>query len=75
MARPRIKTSTDVLRILNRLVVAVEKDEMELDKARVLIYAASTAGAILKNIEIESRLDTLEKAAEQATGGNLKAVR
>lgn len=75
MARPRIKTSSDVLRILNRVVVAVENDEMELDKARCIIYAASTAGAILKNIEIEQRLDTLEKAAEQATGGHIKAVR
>ena len=75
MARPRIKTSSDVLRILNRTIVAVENDEMELDKARCIIYAASTAGAILKNIEIESRIDQLEQAAEKTTGGSLKAVR
>ena len=75
MARPRMKNSSDVLRILNRMVVAIETDTIDINKARTIIYAASVAGQILKNIEIEGRLDQLEKAAEHATGGHIKAVR
>ena len=74
LPRPRIKTSSDVLRILNRVVVAVENDEMPTDKARCIIYAASTAGQILKNIDIEKRLDALEEQAEKQ-GSPLRAVK
>ena len=68
-----MKTSSDVLRILNRMVVAIENDEIDLNKARAIIYACSVGGQLLKAVEIEKRLDQLEQVAEAT--GNVRMVK
>lgn len=45
---------------------AVEAGTMELDKARVLVYCAATMAGIVRDVDLEARLDALE-AREKAS--------
>ena len=74
MPRQRLKTSTDIMRVINRIIMAVEAGELNVKTGNCVLYGCSVASNVLRNIEMEQRLDTLEKAAEQATGP-LRAVK
>lgn len=65
MARNNLRNSSDILRLLNRVFNQLENDEIENDKARVLIYCLNTASSVLKVHTLEDRLEYLEKQAEQ----------
>lgn len=56
----RLKTADNVRAALAWVFRQVEGGDMELDKARVLIYAAVSLGGILKATELEARISALE---------------
>jgi hypothetical protein len=63
MARQNVRNSSDILRLLNRIINLLENDEIDEKKARAMIYACSTAGSIIKTLELETRLEELERKA------------
>ena len=65
MARQNLRNSSDILRLLNKVTKELLDDNMEESRARAIIYACSTAGQIIKNIELENRLEVLEDNSEQ----------
>jgi hypothetical protein len=62
--RTSLKTSTDVLRLLGKVVRQLEADEIDANKARAIIYAASTAGQLIKAVDLEQRIDDLEQSID-----------
>lgn len=64
----RMKTAEDVRRALARLYRQLEKDEIDPPRARCMIYAAATLGSLIRDSDLEARLDALEAA--QAQEGN-----
>ncbi len=62
-----LKTSTDCLRLLQTVVGKLEQGEIDNSTAKTLIYAASTAGGIIKSLELERKIEDLEKLAEKVS--------
>ena len=68
MARTNLRNSTDILRLLNKTIHELQEGKINNNTAKTMIYAASTAGSIIKNLELEKRIDELEKLAEEKGG-------
>lgn len=64
MARPNIRSSSDILKLLNRTIEDLKTDKIDNARAKTIIYACNTAGQIIKNLELEKRLEELEEVAE-----------
>lgn len=65
MARQNMRNSSDILRALNRVWNLLEDNEIDDKKARALIYCCSTAGSIIKTLDLETRLEQLEAKSEK----------
>jgi hypothetical protein len=59
--RLKFSKPADAIRLLNRVIHGILNDEMEIEKARCLIYACSVMGKIFETSEHESRLAELEE--------------
>ena len=68
MARSNLRSSSDILRLLNRTIHQLEAGEITNNTAKTMTYICSTAGSIIKNLELEKRIDELEKLAEEKEG-------
>jgi hypothetical protein len=55
-----LKTSTDIMKLLQFATNAVLKGDITESMAKTLTYTASTANQVIKTHEIEKRLDELE---------------
>ena len=62
----RLKTSDNVRAALAAVYRKVENGDMDLGTARVLIYAAATLAAVMRDTELEARLEALERASLEA---------
>ena len=63
-----LKTSTDILRILNGSLQALKgKDNTneDIQRHRAIIYGCSVAGNVIKTLEVEKRIEKLEEMAEK----------
>ena len=58
----RLKSAEDVRRALAWLWRQVESDRIDEKKARVMIYAASTLAVLIRDTDLEARLEALEAA-------------
>jgi hypothetical protein len=65
MARQSIKTSSDILRLLNKTATDLLADTITEGKARAVTYICSTAGQIIRNVELESKIEQLETEVER----------
>ena len=55
MGRPNIRTSTDILRLLDRTVVDLKAGKIDNARAKTITYICSTAGQIIRNLELEKK--------------------
>lgn len=58
--RIRMKKPADAIRLLNKVINSLLNDEMDVDKARALVYASSTIAKCFELNDIEARLMELE---------------
>jgi len=65
VGRPNIRTSTDILRLLDRTVVDLKAGKIDNARAKTITYICSTAGQIIRNLELEKRIEDLEEQAER----------
>lgn len=56
----KLKTSTDIMKLLQFITNETLKGDMSESMAKTLTYTASTANQVIKTHEIEKRLDELE---------------
>lgn len=59
----KLKTSSDVLRLIQRTVNALHRGEINTATARTMLYGAAVASQAIKSLEIESRIEELERIA------------
>jgi hypothetical protein len=59
--RLKFKKPADAIRLLNRVIHGILNDEMEIEKARCLVYAASVMAKIFEVSEHENQLKALEE--------------
>lgn len=64
-AKNRLRNSTEILRALEKAANQLENGTIDEGRARCITYICSTAGQIVKNLELERRIDDLEKIAEE----------
>ena len=63
-----LKTSTDILRILNGSLIELKKKDTapeDIARHRAIIYGCSVAGNVVKTLEVEKRIQALEEMAEK----------
>jgi hypothetical protein len=65
MARPNIKTSTGILNLLNQSLLDLKEGKIDDARAKTITYICTTAGQIIKNLELEKRIEELEKEVEE----------
>lgn len=65
-ATMRLKTSDDVRRALAGIVRSIKNEDLDIARGRVLIYGLSTLGSIIKDSDLEARIQALEAAHEDA---------
>jgi hypothetical protein len=58
----RLKSAEDVRRALAWIFRQVESGRMDDKKARVLIYASSSLAILIRDTDLEARLEALEAA-------------
>lgn len=58
----RLKTADNVRTALAMVFRKVEAGTMDPGTARVLVYCAATLGSIIRDSDLEARLDALEAA-------------
>lgn len=58
--RRKLDNQEDCRRLLAFVIREVEADKMEIPKAKLLIYAASTLSSVLSEHDVEQRLAELE---------------
>jgi hypothetical protein len=56
-----MKKATDAVRLLNKVINDLINDDIEVDKARTLVYAASILAKCYETADMERRLEELEK--------------
>lgn len=61
----RLKTANDVRIELGRLYRAIEADQVEPTKARVLVYTLTTLGNLIRDTDLERRLEALEAIGDR----------
>lgn len=61
------KTSSDCLRLLQTVVGKLERGELDNATAKTLIYAAATAGGLIKSLELEKKIESLEELAAKVS--------
>lgn len=64
--RVHIRKPADAIRLLNRVINGVFDDSLPTDKARCIVYAASTIAKIYEIGELEERLQRLEERTNVA---------
>jgi len=64
-ARHSLRNSTEILRLLTNTVNKLENGTIDEGRARCITYICSTAGQIVKNLELEKRIEELERIAEE----------
>ena len=57
MARPSIKTSTGILNLLNQSLLDLKEGKIDDARAKTITYICTTAGQIIKNLELEKRIE------------------
>ncbi len=76
--RKRLKTLLDVRRFLADVANQLNQDEIPESKARGLAYICSILQAVIKDADIEKRLEVLEKLENERNakdkGSKLKAI-
>ncbi len=60
----RLRTSTDILRLMEKTASDLLDEKIDNDRSRAITYLCSTAGSLVKNHEMERRLDEIEKHIE-----------
>ncbi len=63
----RLKTAEDVRVALAKLYRDLERDEVDPKKGRVLVYVLATLSSVIRDSDIEKRLEALE--ADMEGGG------
>jgi len=66
--KPRKKYLTDVVQLrkyLNSLINKFENGELEVVRFRALIYACRTMNELMTGLELEIRLQNIEKKVEE----------
>lgn len=61
----KLKTSSDVLRLIQRTVNALNRGEVDTTTARTMLYGASVASQTIKNLELELKIEELERIAQE----------
>ena len=56
----RLKTADNVRQALGWIFRQVEGGKMDTQTARVLVYTCATLGAVIRDSDIEGRIDALE---------------
>ncbi len=57
----RLKSLADIRRFLARVANDLDKDQIEPGKARTLTYIGSILSQVIRDSELEQRVDELEK--------------
>ena len=65
----RLKTLTDVRRYLSSIINALDKGELEESKARCLTYMCSILSQVIRDSDLEGRIEALEKQQAEKPGG------
>ncbi|WP_243286038.1 hypothetical protein [Geothrix terrae] len=60
----RFKTLEDTRKALAAFLRAIEKGTLDKDKGRVLIYGCNTMASLIRDSEIEARLEALENGTK-----------
>lgn len=63
----RFRSMAGVRRFVANVLTRLDDDQLETDKARVLIYGAKTLAELINDSVLEERIKVLEKKAEQPT--------
>ncbi len=69
----RLKTAKDVRKCLSKLVNQVNRGETDLDKARTIGYLCKIILDGYKTIELEQRLEAIEKSLEEQNTSRRRA--
>lgn len=62
----RLKTAEDVRVALAKIYRGLESDQIEVGKGRALVYVLATLSSVIRDSDIERRLDALEASRERA---------
>lgn len=62
----RLKTADDVRRTLADLYRKLERDEIDVQKARAAVYLLATLASVIQSSDLEKRLEALEAAQDAA---------
>lgn len=64
----RLKTAEDVRVALAKLYRDLERDEVDVQKGRALVYVLATLSNVIRDSDIEKRLEALEADMEGGGG-------
>lgn len=64
VSKTRLRTSTDILRILEKTADDLFDNVIDNERSRAFVYLCNTASSVIKNHELEKRIEELEKQVE-----------
>jgi hypothetical protein len=68
----RLKTLSDLRRFLAAQIASLDRGEIDENRVRCIAYALNTLAAIIRDSDLESRLEALEnQAAENNNKGRI----